>query len=46
MRLVVLRGIELKFGMGVGDRPPRFESIIVFEATPPKVKGHLYVKLL
>ena len=27
MRFVLLRGIELKLGMGVGDRPPRFESI-------------------
>ena len=27
MCLFVLRGIELKVGMGVGDRPMRFESI-------------------
>ena len=44
MRFVVLRGIELKLGMGVGKRPPRFQSI--FRWTPPKVKGHPEVKLL
>ena len=28
MYLVMLRGAELKLGMGVGGRPPSFESII------------------
>ena len=39
---------ELKLGTVVGDGPTRFETgfeSIIFEATPPKVKGHPEVKL-
>ena len=47
MHFVVLQGMGLKFSMvagGRGQAPEAQEHI--FEVTPPKVKGHLEVKLL
>ena len=44
MHFAMLRRIELKLGMGVGDGPTRFVGCI-FEGTPPWVKGHPGVNL-
>ena len=44
MRFVMLRGIQLKVGMGGRGRAPEVCGHI-FEVTPSKVKGHPEVKL-